>query len=261
VARLGDAWSRLLFVACISLTSACASCDRPRSREARPQPHERTHVAARTTEAASDAPVLTSLARDQLCVTCGSVRATTSGYLSIEDPKVRAIASTMTLPVAELRFVYQGPTSVSAPLRSGIVRRQLGLKLRAHDGCNVLYVMWRIDPTPRLVVSVKRNPGETLSSQCENHGYRDVVPHLVSPLPALVPGSPHVLHAEQHGDQLEVAVDGVAVWVGKLPADALAFDGPVGFRTDNVRVALRLLTVPTGAAPTQARCGGLDSRE
>ena len=33
-------------------------------------------------------------------------------------------------------------------------------KLRAEDACNLVYVMWRIEPQSRLVVSVKRNPGQ-----------------------------------------------------------------------------------------------------
>ena len=30
--------------------------------------------------------------------------------------------------------------------RATDARRQVGLKLRARDGCNVVYVMWRIEP-------------------------------------------------------------------------------------------------------------------
>jgi len=201
------------------------------------------------------------LTRDQLCVTTGGVGATPSGYFTVEAPKVRAVASTMTLPVAELRFVYRGHTAASAPLRSGALRRQLGLKLRAQNGCNVLYVMWRIDPKPGLVVSIKHNPGDTVSSQCDNHGYRDVPPLRSAPLPPLHVGAPHVLHAEAHDAVLEVAVDGAPVWAGTLPPEALTFDGPAGFRTDNARVELKMLTVLTGAPAPEARCVKLVGRE
>ena len=64
-----------------------------------------------------------------------------------------------TVQDAEARFKYLGPTSQEARLGSGESRRQFGLRLRAQDPCNLVYAMWRIEPEPMLVVSVKRNPG------------------------------------------------------------------------------------------------------
>jgi hypothetical protein len=39
---------------------------------------------------------------------------------------------------------------------------------------------------------------------------------------------------------LRVEVDGALAWRGTLPAEAFAFDGPVGIRTDNGRFAVDL---------------------
>ena len=41
----------------------------------------------------------------------------------------------------------------------GELRRQFGLKLRAQDACNLVYVMWRIEPASKLVVSIKCRTG------------------------------------------------------------------------------------------------------
>jgi hypothetical protein len=259
----GTRGARARFILNVSLAGACASCNPAHSNEA---PSAAAAVmqppdVGTAREALVDPASLLVLGPDQICVTSGSVTATRSGGLSVDDPKVRAVAATMTVPVAELRFTYLGPTAEVAPLRSGAIRSQVGLKLRAQDGCNVVYVMWRIQPRQELVVSVKNNPGETRSSQCGNHGYRDVAPYRVGSLPPIEVGVPHVLHAEAQGDQLEVDVDGALVWAGTLPAEALSFDGPVGFRTDNARADLDLSTIPTDAPAPDARCRAPDDGE
>jgi hypothetical protein len=41
-------------------------------------------------------------------------------------------------------------------------------------------------------------------------------------------------------DFLRVFVDGAVVWEGALGADVLNLNGPVGIRSDNVRLRLRL---------------------
>ena len=77
---------------------------------------------------------------------------------------------------AALTFTYQGEAENTRELASGELRRQLGLKLRAQDGCNVVYVMWRLDPTPKLEVSVKFNPGKRTHEECGADGYTKVKP-------------------------------------------------------------------------------------
>ncbi|WP_373047758.1 hypothetical protein [Vulgatibacter sp.] len=182
---------------------------------------------------------LAPVALQGLDVTLGALREA-DGRLLVEAAKFRAVALRRTAPVAELDFTYVGPTEQAAPLASGELRRQLGLKLRAADGCNLVYVMWRIDPKPALVVSIKRNPGKRTHAQCGAGGYRNVKPERAVPLPKLQPGERHVLRAALAGDRLVVQVDGRAVWEGALGEEILAFDGPVGLRTDNARVAFQL---------------------
>jgi hypothetical protein len=137
-------------------------------------------------------------------------------------------------------------------LGPGAVRQQLGLKLRAQDECNLVYVMWRISPESKLVASVKRNPGKHTSAECGNQGYRNIKPQRFIPVPALAVGSSHLLRAEMQQDHLKVLVDRTLVWEGSLGNDALSFDGPVGMRTDNARLAFEFFADPS--APSKLPC-------
>ena len=88
--------------------------------------------------------------REVFDVTTGEIRSLPDGRLAIESPEVRAVWRSATPDIAEIRFWYLGPTAATKPLASGEVRRQVGLKLRARATCNVLYVMWHIEPDRRL---------------------------------------------------------------------------------------------------------------
>lgn len=156
------------------------------------------------------------------------------------SPKMRAQAAKGEGDEAELEFLYLGPTVEVAPLASGERRRQLGLKLRAQDSCNVLYVMWRIEPKPGLYVSRKANPGIHAHAACGTSGYRTLRAPLRVPLPELAVGARHRLRARVDGRKLRVWVDGALAWEGVLDEAVLGFDGPIGIRSDNVRFAFRL---------------------
>jgi hypothetical protein len=184
---------------------------------------------------------LTRISLPQFHVTEGSLKVNSQGRLLIEAPKVRAVVPSVTSPVAELRFTYLGPAELQRTLASGELRCQVGLKLRAQDGCNLVYVMWRISPKPGLVVSVKYNPGQHTSAACGNRGYTNVSARQTGPVPTLAPNAPHTLRADLEGQELRVLVDGALVWAGELPREMLDFEGPVGLRTDNGRFELDLL--------------------
>ena len=109
---------------------------------------------------------LTPVSKANLCVTEGSIEETPDHRLSVNVAKMRAYVNAYTQRVAEVRFTYLGSAPNEAPRASGEMRRQLGLKLRAQDACNLVYAMWRIEPESKLVVSVKNNPGEHTSAQC-----------------------------------------------------------------------------------------------
>jgi hypothetical protein len=136
--------------------------------------------------------------------------------------------------------VYQGPTHGDAPLASGELRRQIGLKLRARDGCNVVYVMWHIEPSPGIVVSVKSNPGQSRHAECGDRGYSFLEPTSSKPVAPIAPGQSHVLATEIRGRVLLVKTDGQQSWQGELPPAALEFDGPVGVRSDNGEFSVEL---------------------
>jgi hypothetical protein len=104
----------------------------------------------------------------------------------------------------------------------------------------LLSFMWRIEPEARLVVSVKSNPGEHISTQCGNRGYRNIKPRSSSPVRVLYSGAEHTPRAEMHGTEMRVSIDGSTVWVSSVGQKALAFDGPAGIRSDNVRLQIEL---------------------
>ena len=189
-------------------------------------------------------PDLVRVRLEGLHVTEGKVLPGPDGLLRIDEAKVRAVARDPSGPAAELRFVYLGPSAEQKPLTSGEMRSQIGLKLRAEDGCNLLYAMWRIAPKPGLVVSLKRNPGMHSSGDCGNGGYTNLKSRSGTRVPAFQPGERHTIRAEQRGDELRVLVDGAPAWEGTLPPDALSLRGPAGFRSDNGRFDLELLVAP-----------------
>jgi hypothetical protein len=195
-------------------------------------------IALGTQSAVAREPVaLLPVVLGQLRVTEGTIEPLASGALTISSPKVRAVLLNATKQSVELRFRFLGRSEAIARLDDGEARAQLGLKLGAKDSCNVLYVMWRVEPRSELAVQLKRNPGQSLSSQCGARGYRKLP--VAVPLPRLEPNAAHTLRADLEADQLSVRVDGALVWQGSI-GDPLPLEGPVGMRTDNVRLEFRL---------------------
>jgi hypothetical protein len=167
---------------------------------------------------------------------------------------MRAYVNAYTQPIAQMQFTYLGSTPNEAPLASGEMRRQFGLKLRAQDACNLVYAMWRIEPESKLVVSVKNNPGEHTSAQCGNRGYQNIKPLRSSPLPSLRAGDTHSLRAQMNGAEIRICADDSLLWIGSVGAGALSFDGPAGMRADNARLEIYLETGhPTSQSPPGCR--------
>ncbi|HEX6835189.1 MAG TPA: hypothetical protein VF334_01385 [Polyangia bacterium] len=186
-------------------------------------------------------------------VTRGHVEPLADGRARVREPKMRAVVDVASGDEAELRFVYLGPSDGAAPLASGELRRQVGLKLRAENGCNLVYVMWRIEPKPQLVVSVKLNPGRRTHRECGARGYRNLVARAGTPPPPLSLDVEHRLHAKLDGRLLRVWADRALAWEGDVGDEALALRGPAGVRSDNARLELELFvraaTAPLAAAP------------
>ena len=190
--------------------------------------------------AQTPAPGWFSVPRSILCATEGQIKASDDGRLAVDVPKMRAYINRWTSQGIGARFTYLGPTSVQSSLASGAMRSQFGLKLRAQDGCNLVYAVWRFEPESNLVVSVKSNPTEHASADCGNHGYRNIKAEKASPVPVVHPGETHTLSAEMKGADLTVFADDNLVWEGTLGPDVLSLNGPVGMRSDNVRLTLDL---------------------
>jgi hypothetical protein len=184
---------------------------------------------------AAASPRSERIEKDELCVTNGIVTALPGGLLGVDTPSSRAVVRIVTAQTAEIRFRYLGPSKSSKPLASGELRRQIGLKLRAQDTCNLLYVMWHIEPDAKIAVSIKRNAYKHTHEECGAHGYTNIKGHSSAALPKILPGEVHTLRAELQGNDLIVIADGRMVWNGTLGPAIAAFDGPVGFRTDNAR--------------------------
>jgi hypothetical protein len=190
---------------------------------------------AQSTPPVPAGPPLQFIDKNTLCVTNGTVNTLPSGKLAIETPSSRAVVRVGTAQTAEIRFRYLGPSGSSKPLASGELRRQIGLKLRAEDACNLLYAMWHIEPDAKFGVSIKRNPGKHTSDACHADGYITIKPRQGVELPKIRPGEYHTLRAELKGAELTLFADERMVWEGAVGGKVAEFDGPVGFRTDNAR--------------------------
>jgi hypothetical protein len=197
--------------------------------------------------APGSAEALAPIHPSQLQVTSGSISIGAAQRFEVRAPSFRAHWGVAPRAAAEIEFTYRGPTQTEAPLASGELRRQIGLKLRAQNSCNVVYVMWHIEPTQGIVVSVKSNPGQQRHAECGAAGYSFLEPSRTVPVGAVVVGQRHVLEAAIRGRELHVMADGVTSWQGQLPEAVFTFDGPVGVRSDNgdFDVELRAPAAPT----------------
>jgi hypothetical protein len=224
-----------LLVAAIALTGCRSS-----RTEAAPRSHKPT------LEVAAVAPA-------NLCVTKGAMT-----DAQITEPTMRGYAPGFGGDAAALTFTYRGETFETRELAGGQARKQIGLKLRAQDSCNVVYVMWRLDPQPKLDISVKFNANKKTHEECGAEGYTKVRPHKKTFVPAFEYGKTHTLRAEIVGDELYAWIDDQLLWQGTLPDTARVIHGPAGVRSDNVKFDLVSLSAPKGegTAPACKREGG-----
>jgi hypothetical protein len=203
-----------------------------------------------TGAATSEEPIgLVRAAGSAWRVTRGNVEALANGRVRVSEPKMRAVVPWSDGDDAELRFTYEGQSDGAAPLASGELRKQIGLKLRAEDGCNLVYVMWRIDNKQQIVVSLKRNRGQHTHRQCGARGYRNLVARAGTQPAPLAAGVEHRMHAKLDGRILRVWVDRQLAWEGDIGDEAAALRGAAGVRSDNGRFEVELLARPSSKAP------------
>ena len=167
----------------------------------------------------------------------GKIEKAAGNRLMVSTKEMRATLKYRTQQEVKVRFTYLGPTAEVSRLGSGEVRSQFGIKLRAQDTCNIVYIMWHFAPDQKIAVSVKRNPGKRTHEECLDYGYINNIKPRVSAQPSPVHvDQPHVLSASMTGSNLLVTADNRVVWQGDLGRVALEFDGPVGVRSDNAHV-------------------------
>jgi hypothetical protein len=172
----------------------------------------------------------------------GRIEKAAGDRLMVSTKEVRATLKFPTQQNVTVKFTYLGPTQEVSRLGNGEVRSQFGIKLRAQDTCNIVYVMWHFSPDQKIAVSVKRNPGQRTHEDCLDNGYINNIKPRVSRLPQPVgPDQPHTLSASMSGSNLTVMVDNTVAWEGDLGPVALEFDGPVGLRSDNAHVVFDFL--------------------
>jgi hypothetical protein len=135
-----------------------------------------------------------------------------------------------------MRFAY-----AAYVVGSNTWRRQVALKLKAANSCNVAYVTWVFEKagvaSNTLEIKRKSNPGHWLDSQCsdaagEPTGYT-TIDSVTLPGAPPAPGSTITFEAELRGDALRVWVNGTTRFNQTVLALG-ASGGWAGFRTDNV---------------------------
>lgn len=189
--------------------------------------------------------------RADLCVTTGAAKV----GAKIGKPAMRAVAKGTDGDAASMTFTFEGETEEVKKLSSGEARRQLGLKLRAENGCNLIYVMWRLDPKPMINAQVKRNPGAKDHKGCGASGYKWIKATQDRPPPELVVGTKYTLRAEIANDELAVYVDDTLYWRGAVPENARDLRGPAGMRSDNLAFDLHAFEAgSTDVAAGNAKC-------
>jgi hypothetical protein len=201
---------------------------------------------------AAPAPMWQSVHASELTVTSGSVFATGGSGLGTSSAEMRAVQRDHGRHAGRarltLQFLANSPTT--KPLGSGLIRRQIGLKLRAADPCNLLYVMWRTYPDRVIEISRKSNPGMHTSQECGNAGYSDLA---LIPEPGGVHRH-HVLEADTRRTAdgslvLTVYADGrLARKLTLAPTEAAGLAGPIGVRSDNGSYRFRLSAARAPAA-------------
>ena len=167
----------------------------------------------------------------------GKIEKAAGNRLMVSTKEMRATVKFPTQQSATAKFTYLGPTSEVSRLGNGEIRSQFGIKLRAQDTCNIVYVMWHFAPDQKIAVSVKRNPGKRTHEDCLDNGYiNNIKPRVSARPPAVRVDEPHTLSASMNGSALTVTADDIVVWQGDLGPVALEFDGPAGLRSDNAHV-------------------------
>jgi len=206
-------------------------------------------VTVTAVSASAKPPIYAPIGLTGLEVTEGSITpAGPKSTLHTADPAMRATAleGGIHAQSAQVWFRYQGESTTTIPLGSGLIRRQIGLKLRAADPCNLVYVMWHQYPDNAIEVQVKSNPGMTTSAECGNNGYTEIATIPVAAGDGTADHNVHRLAVRTRrtatGDlAMRIYKDTALLRRLTIPAALTAgMEGPIGVRTDNGDYLFRL---------------------
>ena len=189
-----------------------------------------------------------------LCVTEGTLETSSNGRLSVNVSKIALLRESRDVRHGGAAIHLSGPTAATSALGSGAVRTQFGLKLRAQDACNLVYVMWRVQPVSELVVSLKSNPGRARVRNARTTAIKTSSRKPAGRFPSLAPGNSHKLRGEIQEQELRAYVDDKLVWRGLLNSTAVNLRGPVGMRTDNAHLEFNLVANSTPASGSPSPC-------
>lgn len=183
-----------------------------------------------------------------LCVTEGTITTAPAHRLLVNAPSVHATLNRETPPDIEAHFVYLGPSIQNEAAEHASGHHQFGFQLFTEDPCNLLYVMWRLEPESSIAVMAKSNPEHHAHADCRGRG-KAIEPEFTAPLPPVRVGErrAHTLRATMSGTTLLVYADKLMVWRGALPAASLRAHGLVGIHCDNAKLEV-MLTVAAPAA-------------
>src|SRR6202049_3750437 len=145
-------------------------------------------------------------------VSDGKISEAAGSRLIVDSKEMRAtLKKASPSQKVTVNFTYLGPTNEVSHLGNGEVRHQFGIKLKAQDICNLVYVMWNFD-TQKVAVSVKLNSGQRTHEDCLDRGYiNNIKPRVLVPPPVVHVDQPHILSADLEGQELTVIADGVIV--------------------------------------------------
>lgn len=184
-----------------------------------------------------------------LCVTEGTITALPAHRLLVTNPNVHATLNRETPQDIEADFVYLGPSGESDTASSSQNHHQFGFELFAQDACNLVYVMWRLEPESNIGVFVKSNPQQHIHDECGRRGTITAEAEYKLPLPPVRAGEhiSHTLRAKIKGSRLLVFADGALVWRCELSPEILRTRGPVGIHCDNAKLEIMLTVAPPAA--------------
>lgn len=168
-------------------------------------------------------------------------------YMLLNKPIVRCCSKKGESERVFLEVKYNGKTRKKKPLKSGIIERQVCLKLKSPNTCNVLYICWNgVDIGEEFInIQTKRNASILKRKcrglgKCDGEGYDQPIATIQLQNKTLLDQKFHTLSAQivKSEKRLIVCVDNAIVYRGlfDLPIE---LNGTSGIRSQNGKFLCR----------------------